>query len=238
MRPVIGITTYSSSSVLGGEETGTAMLPSLYITAVRRAGGCPVLLPAGGDYDEGADALTSVDGLILPGGPDIDPRAYRQPRHYKTQPPDLVRDEWEYILTSQALALNIPLLGICRGMQVINVALGGTLHQHIRAFTRHMPAGTGFSKHNVTIEPGSKLATIMDGTPLASVTTRHHQCVDLLGRDLRPVAWETDGTVEAVEHATPQRFVLGLQWHPERDDDQRVFGALVAAAEEQARVNA
>lgn len=235
MKPLIGITTYNSETVLGGVEAGIAMVPHMYTTAVRRAGGCPVLLPAGGDYDEAADALSGVDGLILPGGTDINPRAYGQPAHFRNLPPDPVRDEWEHWLAVQARALRIPLLGICRGMQVMNVAFGGTLIQHLRKYKRHMPDGPGFITHKVGIETARvcRLAKIMAGTPVADVTTRHHQAVDIIAPGFMPVAWEEeDGTVEAIESDQPWWFALGVQWHPERDEDQRVFEALVAAAAE------
>jgi putative glutamine amidotransferase len=152
-----------------------------------------------------------------------------------------VRDEWELAVTSHALRLGVPLLAICRGMQMLNVCRGGTLHQHVPdlvGHARHDGPTAGYGRHQVRVSPDSMLAGILTQAPsdeYFNVPTHHHQAVNLLGDGLKAVAWEEDGTIEAVE-AGPSAldglsgFVLGVQWHPERGDDPRLFTALVDAA--------
>jgi len=175
---------------------------------------------------------------VVPGGPDIDPERYGAARHPETQAPGPVRDAWDFAVTSAALSLGVPLLAICRGMQVLNVCRGGTLHQHVPDLVGHdrHDGGPGrYGRHRVRVSPGSLLAGIIPEDGDFEVPTHHHQAVDLLGDGLKPVAWEEDGTVEAVE-AGPSAldglpgFVLGVQWHPEQGSDLRVFAALVGAA--------
>ncbi len=177
----------------------------------------------------------------MAGGPDIDPIRYGAARHPQTQPPVTVRDEWELAVTSHALRLGVPLLAICRGMQMLNVCRGGTLHQHVPdlvGHARHDGPTAGYGRHQVRVSPDSMLAGILTEAPsdeYFNVPTHHHQAVNLLGDGLKAVAWEEDGTIEAVE-AGPSAldglsgFVLGVQWHPERGDDPRLFTALVDAA--------
>jgi len=222
------------------------MLPWAYVDAVRRSGGRPVMLPPGGDDAEASATVAGLDGLVVSGGPDIDPIRYGAARHPMTQPPVTLRDAWDLAITSHALRLGVPLLAICRGMQVLNVCRGGTLHQHVPDLVghgRHDGPSAGFGLHKVRISPDSRLAGILPDDGFLDVPTHHHQCVDLLGEGLKAVAWEQDGTVEAVEAGPSELgglsgFMLGVQWHPEQGSDPRLFGALVNAATERASARA
>jgi putative glutamine amidotransferase len=216
------------------------MLPYVYVDAVRRSGGRAVMLPPGGDDEEARATVASLDGLVVTGGPDIDPARYGASRHPRTQAPTTLRDAWDLAVTSHALRLGVPLLAICRGMQVLNVCRGGTLHQHLPDMVghgRHEGPPNGFGLHHVRISPDSALAAILPSDPedgFLDVPTHHHQAVDLLGDGLKAVAWEEDGTIEAVEAGPSELdglsgFVLGVQWHPEQGSDPRLFTALVRA---------
>ncbi len=247
MTPVIGITTYEDQASWRGWSARAAMLPYVYVDAVRRSGGRAVMLPPGGDDEEARATVAGLDGLVVTGGPDVDPARYGASRHPRTQAPTTLRDAWDLAVTSHALRLGVPLLAICRGMQVLNVCRGGTLHQHLPDLVghgRHEGPPNGFGLHHVRISPDSALAGILpsdseDG--FLEVPTHHHQSVDLLGDGLKAVAWEEDGTIEAVE-AGPSNleewgasgFVLGVQWHPEQGTDPRLFTALVRAAADRA----
>jgi len=258
MTPVIGIATYDDEAAWRNWNARAALLPYSYVDAVRNSGGRPVLLPPGGTGEEASAAVAGVDGLIVAGGPDVDPTRYGAARHPQTQEPVPVRDAWDLSVTSSALRLGVPLLAICRGMQVLNICRGGTLHQHVPdlvGHARHDGVDTGYGRHKIRVSPGSMLAGILapetrdgyfevpeDLLPWGgyhNVPTHHHQAVDLLGDGLQAVAWEEDGLIEAVE-AGPSAldgfsgFVLGVQWHPEQGDDLRVFAALIAAAAERA----
>jgi len=257
MTPVIGIATYDDEAAWRSWSARAALLPYSYVDAVRSSGGRPVLLPPGGTDEEACAAVAGVDGLIVAGGPDVDPVRYGAARHAETQPSLPVRDAWDMSVTSSALRLGVPLLAICRGMQVLNIIRGGTLHQHVPDLVgheRHGPPEIGFGTHKVRVSPGSMLAGILapeaeDGyfevadDTYYDVPTRHHQAVQLLGDGLTAVAWEQDGIIEAVE-AGPSAldrcsgFVLGVQWHPEQGEDLRVFAALTAAAAERAALRA
>jgi putative glutamine amidotransferase len=255
MTPVIGITTYDDIAAWQNWKARAAMLPFVYVEAVRRSGGRPVLLPPGGDDDEANAAVAALDGLILTGGPDIDPARYGAARHPETQPATPARDAWDFAVAASALRLGVPLLAICRGMQVLNVCRGGTLHQHIPdmlGHVRHDGMSGEFGQHRVRVRSGSMLAEILpeqgyievpedtsDEGAYFNVPTHHHQAVDLLGDGLKAVAWEEDGTVEAIETGPSQLdglpgFVLGVQWHPEQGSDPRLFTALVDVASERA----
>jgi gamma-glutamyl-gamma-aminobutyrate hydrolase PuuD len=214
------------------------MLPWVYVDSVRRSGGRPVLLPPGGDHDEASATVAGLDGLVVSGGPDVDPARYGAARHAETQVPVTLRDAWELAVTRQALRLGVPLLAICRGMQILNVCRGGTLTQHIPdqvGHGRHSGPPNGFGLHKVRVSPDSVLGQILPEDGHFDVPTRHHQAVDLLGEGLKAVAWEEDGTIEAVEVGPTELgglsgFVLGVQWHPEQGSDPRLFSALVSAA--------
>jgi len=238
MTPVIGITTYEDQASWRSWSARAAILPYVYVDSVRRSGGRAVLLPPGGDDAEASDTVAGLDGLVVTGGPDVDPVRYGAPRHPRTQVPVATRDTWDLAVTGHALRQGVPLLAICRGMQVLNVCRGGTLHQHIpdlHGHGRHDGPPNGFGLHQVRISPDSTLATILTGGEVFEVPTKHHQSVDLLGDGLKAVAWEEDGTIEAVEPGPSELddfsgFVLGVQWHPEQGSDLRVFSALVSAA--------
>jgi putative glutamine amidotransferase len=224
-RPLIGISTYwVGSARWGGWDLPAALLPAGYPLLVRRSGGLAAMLPP----DDPAHAVTAVarlDGLVIAGGPDVEPARYGAEPHPRTDPPARERDAWELALIGAALAAGVPLLGICRGMQLLNVALGGTLAQHIDG--HRGPTVGAFGGHTVKPVPGTRYA---EAVPEAvTVPTYHHQAVDTLGRGLLVSAHAEDGTPEAVE-LPGDRFALGVQWHPEMDEDERVMRALVGAA--------
>jgi putative glutamine amidotransferase len=242
MTPVIGITAYDDEAAWRNWKARASLLPYAYINAVRQAGGRPVLLPPGGDADEASATVAGLDGLVVSGGPDVDPARYGQARHPRTQPPVPVRDAWDLAVTGAALAAGVPLLAICRGMQVLNASRGGTLHQHLPervGHNRHEGTPGVYARHQVRVGAGSMLAGVLPEPGPFDVPTYHHQAVDLLGDGLQAVAWAEDGTVEAVEPGPSEfgglsGFVLGVQWHPEQGEDMRLFGALVAAASQRA----
>jgi putative glutamine amidotransferase len=178
MRPVIGITTYEDQARWRNWSARAAMIPYFYVDAVRRSGGRAVLLPPGGDDDEAGATVAGLDGLVVSGGPDIDPARYGAPRHPQTQPSVTLRDSWELAVTGHALRLGVPLLAICRGMQVLNVCRGGTLHQHLPDLVSHARHGgppAGFGLHRVRVDPDSALAGILPEDGYFDVPTRHHQ---------------------------------------------------------------
>ncbi|MFJ9724313.1 gamma-glutamyl-gamma-aminobutyrate hydrolase family protein [Streptomyces sp. NPDC101209] len=224
-RPLIGVSTYLEAGARWGVwELEAALLPAGYPRLVQRAGGLTAMLPP--DAPEHAAATVArLDGLVIAGGPDVDPERYGAERDPRTGPPAPARDTWELALIEAALAARLPLLGICRGMQLLNVALGGTLVQHLDG---HAVEVGVFGRHPVKPVPGTRYAEIAPEE--ASVPTYHHQALDRLGTGLMPSAYAADGTVEAVEVPTADRWVLGVQWHPEMGDDLRVMQALVRAA--------
>lgn len=236
-RPVIGLTSYVEQCRWLSWDRPAAVLPMSYVDSVAAAGGVPVLLPpvpAGA-----AEAIEAIDALVLSGGADVDPRRYGAVPHPTTvSRPD--RDAYELALLRAALNRGRPVLAICRGMQLLNVACGGTLHQHLPercGDPRHQPAPGQFGANRVRMLPGSRLERILGGP--ATVPCHHHQAVRALGAGLHAVGWASDGTVEAVEH-TGTGFVLGVQWHPEErgPGGSRLFAALVAAARELTAVGA
>ncbi len=229
--PVIGISTYLSQARWGVWEAEAVLLPRRYVDAVLRAGGAPVLLPPTPQVT--AHLLGLIDGLLIAGGPDVEPQRYGQTPSPHTQVPSVERDETEIRLVDQALDDGVPVLGICRGMQLLNVVRGGTLIQHVPAVVHNDvhagPPGV-VQAHPVTVAAGSRLAQILGRTEVDAVPTYHHQGVDRIGTGLTATAWAPDGLVEAVEDASLP-FCLGVQWHPEEGDDPAVFEALVAAAQ-------
>jgi putative glutamine amidotransferase len=226
MRPIIGITTYVEPASWGvWHDLPTTLVPHAYTEAVTRAGGRAVLLPPD-DLD--TDVLRVLDGLVLSGGADLDPALYGAEREPLTDTrPE--RDAAEMLLARAALAADLPTLGVCRGMQVLTVAAGGSLHQHlpdVLGHEKHRPAPGVYGTHDASFTEGSRIAALMGDD--VEVNCYHHQGVDDPGT-LIVTGRTEDGLAEAVEDPR-KRFVLGVQWHPEIIRDIRLFGALVAAA--------
>ncbi len=235
---MIGLSAYSTRARWGIWDTDAVLLPAHYTEAVVRAGGVPVLLaPIPGVIEV---ALRRLDGLLISGGPDVDPARYGQQRGPDTQPSVPDRDQAEVELFATAIDAGLPTLGICRGMQLINVARGGSLVQHLPAalhHDEHAPTLGAYGSHPVSVDPGSRLAAVLGRTAVPGVPTYHHQGLDAVGTGLVASAWATDGTVEAVEDPTLP-FCVAVQWHPEEGDDDALFHALVAAARQSRDVRA
>lgn len=213
-RPLVGVIAYSlAPGRVDGWGTGAAAVPSPYLDAVRRAGARPVLISA---PDEGSaeETLGPFDGLVLVGGGDVDPARYGQAQHPQVYGVDRDRDALEIRLVMEADRRGMPVLGICRGLQVVNVAFGGTLHQHlpeVPGLDRHRLAPVGVM-HEVKVAESSRLHEAC-GQATVEATSWHHQGIDRLGDGLVPVAWSGDGLVEAIER--PDGWVVAVQWHPE-----------------------
>jgi gamma-glutamyl-gamma-aminobutyrate hydrolase PuuD len=235
--PLIGVTTSAERSPKGVER---AFLNAAYVRAVERAGGIPVLLTP--FHTALAELWERLDGILLTGGGDIAPRRFHEEPHAKTALISEERDALELdVVTRRAVDEGLPLLAICRGVQVLNVALNGTLHQHVpdvfgTAPNHDQPEARSMGTHAVTLEAGSQLARVCGATELR-VNSFHHQAIKDLGEGLRPVAWTEDKLIEGVELPGARGFVLAVQWHPEElvEVDPaalRLFEALVAAAQQ------
>ncbi|MGI9049342.1 MAG: gamma-glutamyl-gamma-aminobutyrate hydrolase family protein [Rubrobacteraceae bacterium] len=233
MRPTVGITAATERISYGSwKDIPAVMSPASYVRAVQRAGGRPVLLiPDEEDSENPSEVLDLVDALILTGGAgDIDPALYGQEPHPETGPIQHERDAYEIALTRAAIECNVPVLGICRGMQVLNVAYGGSVEQHLPDVVdheAHRPRRGVFADHEVRLEPGS-LAARTAGSDLASVKSHHHQGIREVGAGLVATGRATkDETVEAIEDPD-HPFVLGVLWHPEEDEKSRIIKVLVS----------
>lgn len=235
-RPLIGVTTYLVPAVWGvWTESQAALLPVQYTAQVQRAGGVAAMLPPG-DPATADDVVSHLGGLLISGGPDVDPARYGAPRDPRTDPAPTERDDWELALIAAALEQGLPLLGICRGMQLLNVACGGDLVQHLPDLVGHeghAPTPGAYGTHPVLPVPDTRLAALLGEGPL-DVPTYHHQAAHRLGAGLTASAHHADGTVEAVERA--DGFALAVQWHPEQGTDLRLFEALVQAAIDRAAI--
>ena len=235
MIPLVGVTTYVADVRWGAWERRSAVLPASYFELVAAAGGRPLLLPppstaVGGPGAGAADVVAVLDGLVLTGGGDVDPGAYGEEAGPEVGGVDRARDESEQALLAAALDSGLPVLAICRGCQVLNVHLGGTLHQHLPdavGTTDHRRVPFVFEDVDVETVPGTLAASVFGES--TSVRCSHHQAIRDLGQGLVVTARAGDEVIEAVE-LPAARFVLGVQWHPEEGRDQRPFDALVAAA--------
>jgi putative glutamine amidotransferase len=232
--PLIGITTYREQASWGVWDARADVLHAQYADALLAAGGVPVLLPPASASDEVADAVVArIDGLVVSGGADVDPGRYGEEPHPRTTSWREDRDAWESALLRAADAAGLPTLGVCRGMQLMAVAAGGSLVQHtpeVVGHEGHNPGGAEFGTTRVATEAGSRLAALVGDT--VEVGCHHHQTV--AGHPgFEATAWAGDGSLEAMERPGP-RFCLAVQWHPEVRDDTRLFEGLVAAAAERA----
>ena len=234
--PLIGV---STSITVGGAGPERAYVNSTYLHAIQQAGGVPVLLPPQLSGASLSRLLRGLDGLLLTGGGDVDPALFGEAPHPKLYDVAPSRDTVETTSVRVALDRRLPILAICRGVQVLNVALGGSLYQDVGSdpgtSLRHsQDAPRDEPSHKVLIEPASRLAKTL-GADEIEVNSMHHQAVKQLGAGLRAVAWAPDQLVEGLELADASRFVLGVQWHPEElvaqsEPARRLFTALVTHA--------
>ena len=231
-HPVIGITAFvEPASYRVWRNLPTALTPHRYVARVQQSGGIAVLVPPLGPdtEDQAAEVLERVDGLVLVGGVDVEPSRYGEEPHPTVQAPRRDRDDSELALVGRAVERDLPLLGVCRGMQVMAVAAGGSLVQHLPdkiGNVDHSPASATYGRTEVTIAPDSRLRTVLGER--TEVLCYHHQGV-AVHPGYEPCAWASDGTLEAIEDPAA-RFRIGVQWHPEAGEDPRLFQALVAAA--------
>jgi putative glutamine amidotransferase len=224
-KPLIGITTYVEPASWGHWHLDAALVPYDYVRAVERAGGRAMLVPPD---DEGIDEVLDVlDGLVFSGGNDMSPGSYGAEPDPATGGVNPARDRGELALLTAALERDLPVLAICRGVEVLNVARGGDLVQHLPdvvGHEEHRAVVGEFSEHAVRVDPGSRIGEVR-----GPVKSHHHQGLGRIGDGLREVAWAADGVVEGVED--PQKpFLVGVLWHPEAGEDQRLFEQLVEAA--------
>ena len=243
MRPLIGVTTSelrpSGLATLrrqGEPDHPEMALGMTYLQRIEGAGGVPVVLPP--CVSDLESLIGRLDGVCLSGGPDLDPEAYgARERHEELGPTEPSLDSFELALANAALERGMPLLGICRGAQALNVACGGTLHQHVDGHRQSIP-GCQVS-HEVEVLAGTRLAGLigLGGGGWLAVNSFHHQAVDAIGHGLRVAAHAADGTVEAIE-STAGGFAIGVQWHAETLADARLFEALVSACAPTLRVAA
>jgi putative glutamine amidotransferase len=228
MRPVIGITSYAQEASWGVWKLPAALVPLAYVDSIERAGGRAVVIPPAEDGVE--ETLAALDGIVFSGGADVDPAHYGAEAHPETDTPQARRDAGEMALLRAALERDMPTLAICRGFQLLNVARGGDLVQHLPEQVGndvHKQVPGEFAVHPVEVKEGSRLGAIVGSTP--EVTSHHHQALGRVGEGLVETAWAADGTLEGVEDPS-RRFVVGVQWHPEASEDEALFDALVEQA--------
>ena len=227
-RPLVGITTYVTPAKWSHWELEAALIPAQYVRAVERAGGRAILVPPSQEGIE--ETLDALDALILSGGSDLSPETYGHEAHPETHGVMPERDDAELALLAAALERDLPVLAICRGSQVLNVALGGDLLQHLPEVVgdeKHKHTPGVYADHDVSVVPGSRIGTLLGER--APVKSHHHQGFGRLGSGLVETARAEDGTIEAVEDPS-RRFTLGVLWHPEAGEDLRLFEELVREA--------
>ena len=232
--PIIGLTTYLTPGQMTIYDGELAVLPAQYVEAITQAGGIAVLLPpqvaTGG---EAARIIGRLDGLLVTGGADINPARYAQDKNAHTQDSEDLRDGFEDALLTQALKAGLPVLGICRGAQMLNVHLGGTLHQHLPEVVGHdrYRVGDGvFHPEDMTLTKGTRLHGLFDGHSSVQGHVYHHQAIDEVAPSLTVSARGFDGTIQGVE-LPGSSFCVAVQWHPEENlSDLRVFSGLIEAA--------
>jgi putative glutamine amidotransferase len=234
VKPLVGVTSYVEQARFGAWDVPAALIPLSYVQAIERAGGRALVIPP---TEEGVEeTLDALDGLLLSGGSDLDPSLYGADAHAETRHVRPERDRAELALLRGALARDLPVLAVCRGSQVLNVARGGDLVQHLPETVgneAHRETAGMFSEHGVKVDPDSRLGGIVGDS--VEVKSHHHQGYGELGEGLRVVARADDGTIEAVEDPE-RRFAVGVLWHPEEGEDAALFEALVAEARDY-RVN-
>jgi gamma-glutamyl-gamma-aminobutyrate hydrolase PuuD len=226
--PLVGITTYVEEASWGSWTLDAALIPYDYVRALERAGARALLVPP--SVDGVQETLDALDGLVFSGGNDLDPASYGADAHPATNATRPERDRGELALLEGALARDLPTLAVCRGFQILNVARGGDLVQHLPDIVgseQHREVAGVFSDHGVKIDDGSRLGSVLGDR--APVKSHHHQGVGRVGEGLREVAWAEDGTIEGLEDPE-RRFTVGVLWHPEAGEDQKLFDALVAEA--------
>ncbi len=237
---LVGISSYAEPAQWGPWRLPCALVPLGYAEQVAAAGGVPVLLPP---LPGESAAVGRLDALILSGGGDLDPASYGAPPHPQTSRVQPARDRAELGLLAAARAAGLPVLAICRGLQILNVSCGGTLQQHLPdaggpGACKHSATPGTFGTHRVRVAPGSRLAGLLGapdqggGELWLDVPTAHHQAIDRLGAGLVATAWATDGTIEAAEPADRDDPLIAVQWHPEQGSDPRLFRALIRFARE------
>jgi len=226
---MIGITSYAQPARWGAWELPAALVPYHYVESVERAGGRALVVPPS---VEGVDeTLDVLDGVVFSGGADVDPGLYGAERQEQTDPAQAHRDAGELALLRRALERDVPTLAICRGLQLLNVARGGDLVQHLPdavGHEGHRERLGAFSEHAVEVKQGTRLAGIV-GSRHGRVQSSHHQGVGYVGAGLVETAWAEDGSLEGLEDPD-RRFAVAVLWHPEMEEDKRLFEALVEEA--------
>jgi gamma-glutamyl-gamma-aminobutyrate hydrolase PuuD len=232
-RPRIGISTYREQASWGIWQREADLLPTTYADCVAAAGGIALLLPptAEASAELAADTVAGLDGLVISGGPDVDPARYDEPAHVETDRPRMHRDSWELALLAAALERDVPVLAICRGAQLLNVAYGGSLIQHLPEqpeVDEHRGGVAVFGTTHVALDPAALPGSIVGES--VDVSCYHHQAIGHLGSGLTVTGRAPDGMIEAVV-VEGRAFAVGVQWHPEQDHELRLFTALIEAAD-------